>query len=312
MMRVLLILLLPAIALGVYLEGQHYEPQLIRFSPAPLEVKLKSLLPDNIKEFNTRGSIRIYRKENLYEYIDGHAEYFISAGFKGLIVKEYSDTGNSRQFIIEAYRMNRGLEALGVLVDEASPNAVPVSIGVSGYVAEEGISFVKGPYYIKIRKLKGAPALKEIGMALSNRISETDNSLDILKEFPPIGTTIRTEYYREAFMGIPFLNEIVVRRYSIGERELTLFLKRADRKKIKDTIGKLIKYFKENDIPFTLNTIDGNKIYTINDPYEGRWYLFSDPERLMGFSGSISVDEIKGVLNKMTNKEKSPDVFKIQ
>ncbi len=297
--RILLVLLLPAILIALYLEGQHYEPQLIRFSPASLEAELKALLPDSIKDFYTRGSVRIYRKENLYEYINGHAEYFISAGFRGLIIREYTDKNNTRQFIIEAYRMNRGLEALGVLVDEVSPNAVPVSIGVSGYVTPEGVSFVKGPYYIKMRKLKGAPALKKIALALSGRIRVIDSSLDILKELPAIGTIIRTEYHREAFMGIPYLNEIVARKYSIDKRELTLFLKRADRKKIKDTMKKLIIYFKENDIPFTLNSIDGNKIYTIDDPYEGRWYLFPAPRSLIGFSGSVSIDEIKEILNKM-------------
>ncbi|NOY64536.1 MAG: hypothetical protein GXO97_03960 [Nitrospirae bacterium] len=304
--RILLILLLPAIFAALYLEGQHYEPQLIRFSPAPPEAELKALLPERINDFNAQGSVRIYRKDNLYEYINGHAEYFISAGFRGLIVREYTDRNNTRQFITEVYRMNRGLEALGVLVDEASPDAVPVSIGVSGYVAEEGISFVKGPYYIKIRKLKGTPALKKIALALSDRIRKTDSSLDILKEFPPIGTIIRTEYHREAFMGVPFLNEIVVRRYSIGERGLTLFLKRADRKKIKDTMEKLLRYFKENDVPFKFNIIDGNKIYTIDDPYEGRWYLFPAPGRLIGFSGSISIDEIKEILNKMPLQGEDP------
>src|SRR5512136_2273231 len=106
--RLLLIGLLPIIAGILYFRGQRYDPALIDFTtvvrPQTLEPVStrqpieKPQTPSTVQEvagFRQFGETHRYTKENLYERVDGHAEYFISAGFQGLTVTEYNVTGSN-------------------------------------------------------------------------------------------------------------------------------------------------------------------------------------------------------------------------
>src|SRR5271169_3820288 len=104
--RLLLLGLLPLIAGILYFRGQKYDPALIDFKTAsPQNVNEPLVSPQTMQEprtlpvnqavvhdiagFQNRGEPHHYTKENLYEHVDGHAEYFISAGFQGLTVTDY-------------------------------------------------------------------------------------------------------------------------------------------------------------------------------------------------------------------------------
>ncbi len=298
--RILLLVLLPLVLVVLYIEGQDYEPHMVTFSEeSPLQRKLNSLLPDRIDSYFSRGTSRIYLKDNLYEYIDGHAEYFIGAGFSGLVVKEYQDKRDLHQFRVEAYRMGKAIEALGVLEDEAAFGSSPVRMDTPAYLSDEGLSFIKGPYYVKIVKLKGMPPLRRIASFISDTITEHDSSLNILKEFPMIGRVIRTEYHREGYRGIELLREVVARKYALDGRELTIFMKKTDSKGHEDTYKALINYFKSNDIPFDIKEINDNTLFIVNDPFGERWSLYLGEGRLVGLSGFRDLKEIKEILQSI-------------
>ena len=85
--------------------------------------------------------------------MDGHAEYFISAGFAGLTVTEYITSGSgARQAEIQAevFDMGKSIQAFGVLADESGENAAPVSVGAMGFKTSGGLNFIRGRYYVKI------------------------------------------------------------------------------------------------------------------------------------------------------------------
>src|SRR3990172_10381103 len=118
--RLLLLALLLVIALIIYFTGQHYDPALIQFDQSG-QGQGVSVLPDEVNGLKKTGQIRQFTKENLYEYVNGHAEYFISAGFAGLLVGEYASSGTdaSRPDIqTEIYDMGRSIQAFGILMDE--------------------------------------------------------------------------------------------------------------------------------------------------------------------------------------------------
>ena len=82
----------------------------------------RSFLPDRISGLNRVGAVKSYTKENLYEVIDGHAEYYISAGFNRLFVGDYGKPGgdaNSPALVINIYDMVKDIQAFGVLSDES-------------------------------------------------------------------------------------------------------------------------------------------------------------------------------------------------
>src|SRR5512140_3495651 len=148
--RLLLLALLPCIAVFLYLRGQQYDPALINFKSAaettvtgqveqapgsigagsPSDPGKTQTLPGpdsgNITGFLQVGRERLYTKDNLYEHVDGHAEYFIGAGFSGLSIREYApaaskDTKAGIQ--VEVFDMGNSIQAFGVLTDESGDNA---------------------------------------------------------------------------------------------------------------------------------------------------------------------------------------------
>ncbi len=72
--RFVLLALLPLIVFLVYIEGQTYDPALIRFTSSDVSTGAEAaLFPREINGFSRSGVVRIYSKENLYEYVNGHA-----------------------------------------------------------------------------------------------------------------------------------------------------------------------------------------------------------------------------------------------
>ena len=88
LVRALLIALLPILALLFYLDGQNYDPGLVDFQSGEATAfsPAADLFPETIAGLTRTGQIRRFGKDDLYEYINGHADYFIGAGFRGLAV----------------------------------------------------------------------------------------------------------------------------------------------------------------------------------------------------------------------------------
>ena len=116
--RVILAAFLPIIALILYLEGQNYDSALIQFKPAETsEHNDASFFPDNIEIFSRSGQLRVYTKENLYEYINGHADFFITSGFIRLTAGEYTKTGSPPEqsdAVVDIYDMGKNIHAFGI------------------------------------------------------------------------------------------------------------------------------------------------------------------------------------------------------
>ncbi len=146
--RLLLIALLPLISGVLYFRGQKYDPALIDFKTTLRQDVPGSIIPrqaiqesppiavaEDIAGFRKLGETRRYTKENLYEHVDGHAEYFISAGFQGLTVTDYIAVGSKAtqaEIQAEVYDMGKSIQAFGVLVDESGENPPPLSVGDDG------------------------------------------------------------------------------------------------------------------------------------------------------------------------------------
>lgn len=279
MQRIILLLIPPLILVALYIEGQHYEPSVIKIKEDPIRVRLTRLLPSSISGYRSRSPLKIYTKETLYEYIDGHAEYFISAGFLLLGVREYENKEGKDSFALEAYRMSKGVEALGILEDEASwGRRIPV--GISGYLLDEGIAFVKGPYLIKARTLSGSPNLLKIAKALEPGVKEKDKSIAYFDVLPAIGEIIKRGYQKEAFLGIPLLNGVYTLTVRVqGHGEMTLFLMPSGELK------PLLDYLAKNGIPHKPLQLQGKEVIRVEDRYEGTWYVFMNRGNLMGIIG---------------------------
>ncbi len=296
--RFLLLGLLPLIAVFIYMEGQDYDPALLTFqSSESTENPMASFIPEGIPNFSRIGQIRTYTSENLYEYVNGHAEYFISAGFKGLAVGEYSGVeGGGPDVVVDIYDMGRSIYAFSVLADETDGKADLLLPGVTGLKTEQGVSFFKGQYFVKIALYNKDVSLDDFIIQIDRQI---DSSADLFPEFallPDIGDVVQTRFVREAYRGLDFVNNVIEREYSVGGERLQVFLYAGDEGEIKKLVRSFTDYFSQSEIEYDVIDKMGRVIYKIRDQYEGEWILIPLSDALFGIYGHYNDAIIDSIL----------------
>ena len=293
--RFLLLLLLPVVAAAIYVGGQKYDPATIDFKSAsgagasnPAQA-----VPSDIAGCVRSGPVRSFTKENLYEYVDGHAEFFISAGFAGLWVMDYGktvgnaadpksavgkpDTAAGGDVIVELYDMGRDIQAFGVLVDEAGEGAEPFEVGTLGFKTPQGISFFKGRWYVKVSVFSADAPSVEFARAVDKSIIAEAEKFALFEKLPDIGPDMgkvaATRFVKNSYRGLSFMQNVIEREYSIKGKTAQVAMVSGEGvlKLIRDMDAFLTKSgVKRSDAG---NTPSGDKIYMVPDPYEGNWYM---------------------------------------
>lgn len=284
--RFLLLVLLPLIAAGLYLEGQHYDTGLLRLEPGKVgaEQTAAALAPAKLAGFEAIGQPRRYTRENLYEYINGHAEYYIASGFQGLTVAEYGPAGAAQpNLVVNLYDLGKPLHAFGVLMNELSADAQPVEVGGMGFKAGQGVNFIVGPLYVQLNTFdsKEAPlaAAQELAAALKERLGKSEQ-LDL--RFPELGEVASTYFVKEDYRGFGVLNNVLERTFRRGEGDVTAFLISGKAEDIQANVAKLKAFLDGEQIPVETRDLGGATLYVVKDRYEGEWFFFPEKERLLG------------------------------
>jgi hypothetical protein len=300
--KIILLALLPVIVIVIYLQGQEYNTNLISFKE-PLssgsDAAMESFLPDRFSGLNRLGAVKSYTKENLYEVIDGHAEYYISAGFTLLFVGDYGRPGgdaNSPDLVIKIYDMVKDIQAFGVLSDESGGQTKGASSEIITTGNSQAVKFSCGKYYVQVMAYDKTIPVDEVQKEIRLTIGIKDEGIPELALFPNLGEVLRTRYVRESYRGISFFNNVIEREYGAagGKFNVSLFLGNED--EIKKTTELVIKYFRESKIDYTQTDIKGRTIYRAKDPYEGDWVLIPMSDSLFGLYGSFNEDTIAKIL----------------
>lgn len=303
--RVLLLVLLPVIVLLIYMEGQHFDPALIQFQSSESERDSMTLFfPEEIAGFNRTGQIRLFTKENLYEYVNGHAEYFISSGFVGLTVGEYGKAGYEEtdpEVVIDIYDMGKSIQAFGVLSDESGGNLSDIRTGLTGFRTPQGISFVKGRYYIKISAYNEEVPLETLTASIESTIDTESEPFPEFTRLPELGKVVSTRFIKEAYRGLDFINNVIEREYEVDGETVAVFVITGAEGKIRKHVSSFIDFFRQSDIQYSVIEKTGKSVYRINDPYEGNWVLVSFPDALFGIYGSFDDTIINTLLTEPLN-----------
>jgi hypothetical protein len=324
--RLLLIGLLPCIAAVLYFRGQSYDPALIDFKTAnngvpeksrnfggvastqqptvnaPSQPVEKAMPASAIAGFRLLGEEHHYTKDNLYEHVDGHAEYFIGAGFVGLTVKEYV-TAESRatqpEIQVEVYDMGKGIQAFGVLADESGENPQTVSVGVMGFKTSGGINFIKGVYYVKITAFNPKPPILKFAKAFSDTLpSGQDSFKKIFSRFPNIGKVEKTRFVKEGYRGLDFLHNVIEREYSTDNKKITVALMTGSSQEMKLLLTYFMDYFRKSGIRYEKTERDGSEVYKVIDKYEGNWFLIPAGNAIFAVFGTDN----EGILKYFAKK----------
>jgi len=312
--RLILFGLLPLIAAVLYYRGQSYDPALIDFKTAVRQgaslsaSSLQSLQESQprpavqeIAGFRQLGGSQRYTKENLYEHVDGHAEYFISAGFQGLTVTQYVAVGSKAtqaEIQAEVFDMGKSIQAFGVLADESGENPSPVSVGVMGFKTSDGVNFIKGRYYAKISVFSPRTPLLKFAKGLADTLSAGQDTFQVFSKFPDLGKVENTRFVKEGYRGLDFLHNVIEREYLTGGRKIKVALMTGSEQEMRSLVSSFVGYFGKSGMRYEKTERGGREIYKVMDKYEGNWFLIPSRDTIFGVFGSDDEDILKFFLKE--------------
>jgi hypothetical protein len=306
--RFLLLALLPIIAIIVYIEGQIYDSALLQFTSSDISTGWDAaFFPRSIEGFSRSGQVRLFSKENLYEYVNGHAEYFLSAGVMRLSVGEYIKTGtepDQPDVVVDIYDMGKDIQAFGVLADEIGDALSSVQDGIMGARTPQGISFASGRYYVKIASYDESIPIDLFAASINRSIGSTSETISAFSRLPAVGDVIVTRFVKEAYRGLDFVNNVIEREYRIEGKTTQVFLFLGTESDIKELVASYLDFFRESDIEHTVIKQDRLDIYKVIDPYEGDWYLIPASDALFGIYGEVDKEILDQFLVSIQNSVK--------
>ncbi|MBF0589091.1 MAG: hypothetical protein HQL53_08190 [Magnetococcales bacterium] len=280
-----LLALLPVIALGLYWFGQDYDPGLLHFKRGAGLGKVENAFPKRLGSYARIGPVRPYDRDNLYEYVNGHAEFFIGAGFKGLLVGEYATSADAKQplAVVDLFDMGKPLHAFGVLMSEAGEQNTPLTLGDMAFAEGRSLIAIKGSYYLKLAAFADDVPLAEIATGVMARLKR-DAAEGLNFRFPDFGAEQGTRFIKENYHGLEFLQNVIEKRFQWQDKRLKAFLVTGQPKQIAGLRRSFLQFFASDGLDVTpyKEGPEGVELLTIDDPYEGAWFLMLQKERLYG------------------------------
>ena len=189
--------------------------------------ELAALVP-KLAAWTPSESVRNYFPDNLFEYINGAAESYLSYDFQELLVVDFEKKGTEATLTLEIYDMGRPLNAFGIFASERYPENKAVTLGDLGYVEGEALNFLCDRYYVKMLAFGLGEATESALIEAAGKVAGATKARgglpEFVRAFPTDNLVARSEkYIKRNFMGHGFLHDGYVATYKFGERELEGF-----------------------------------------------------------------------------------------
>jgi hypothetical protein len=214
------------------------------------------------------GEIQTFVPKTLYEYINGAADLYIMYDFQELKVVEYLNEKKA-SVIVEVYRHKTATHAFGIYSQERLPDANAINVGAQGYIENNVLNFLIGPYYVKINSFNTGAEDKEILLTFAKKVSgnmeEKGTLPSILSSFPEEGKKRNSEkFISKNFLGYSFLHSAFTADYELSGKKFKLFvIEGVDQKDCSEMVDKYLQQSGNTG----KNIVQG--IYIISDPYHG-------------------------------------------
>lgn len=154
-------------------------------TPDERTAELKELIPGSIQGWNVQITRPLPAKEDLYDYIDGAAELYISYGFGGALSCTYTKE-DQPEVIVDIYDLIETRNAFGVF--SQTRETENVQLGQGAFSMPGAIFFWKDHYYISISAWESSEEIEnlilKLGKYIDKRILSTGKKPELLKLLP--------------------------------------------------------------------------------------------------------------------------------
>lgn len=171
-----------------------------------------------------------YTPPNLYEYINGAAEFFIAFGFVELTGANYAPVAGGQDSVtVDIYDMRSKLNAFGLFRSRIESQASAVSLGAAATVSDDYVAFHKDRFYVEIQSYIVNQPAQSVVATMAARVAEHlpgDNTLpQELAYFPKAGRIVGSErFLKGGILGHAFLEQGIVCDYRIDGKKVTAFI----------------------------------------------------------------------------------------
>lgn len=114
------------------------------------------------------GETRLFVAKDLWQYIDGDAEQYVSAGVVNTSTADYKYQGQM-EAVVDIFKMGDAGGAQKVMTAGIT-GAQPVQLGDAGMALAQSVVFRKGAYYVRIVAYEAAPGGQQALVALAKSV----------------------------------------------------------------------------------------------------------------------------------------------
>lgn len=222
----------------------------------------------------------VYYPENLWDYIDGAADAYLSYLFMDLHIAEYvSKEGTIIK--AEVYHHKAPEYAFGIYSIERTPEYDFQEYGTQGYAEESLVHFITTDYYVKVTTNSSGEEIRKSVPVVARKVAESLGDPGPMPKplqlFPERGKVTHSDkFIADNFLGHQFMKRVFTADYSEGNEDFMLFLMEKDSpEECKEVI--------EAYYAFTGQTVELKEgPHTITDKYNGTLYVIWEGNCIWG------------------------------
>jgi hypothetical protein len=218
-------------------------------SPKRLAMIVNDLTPKN---WTIYDKIRHFTAENLYEQINGRAEYYIAYDVIGMTFASFEKKTDSHVSInLSIYDMGTPINAFGVFSGERSAEAQRLELGREAYRSGADYYIWQGQYYIQVIASNTSEEIKyvvsELAKKLTDLLPDSGESVWGLAVLPKANRVPQSiQYFLVDAMGLDFMRNTYTAKYYKGETVVSIFLSKEDSSEsAQETLDKFTAHAKQ-------------------------------------------------------------------
>jgi hypothetical protein len=251
-----------------------------------------------IGQWKPQKNVQIFLEDNLFDYINGASELYLSYQFQQLDVVYYQNR-KKQEITLEIYTHASPLFAFGIYSQERSSDGKYLDIGSESYLEGDYLFVLAGKYYLKIHSYDLDTDAESVLTEITRSIIELLNCEKTLPAqisvFPKENLRPKSiQFIAENLLGYGFFKEGFQAFYNFGDESCRLFM--IESSSIRETNELFDQYiFHIHHAP----RIPGSIEYKVEDPYHGIGIIRKCERYVYGGFGLLDMEQLAKLLNRL-------------
>lgn len=246
------------------------------------------------------GEVAHYGQDELWEYINGAAEQYISFGFQELMHGEWQR--DTLVVVLDIYDMGTPLDAYGIFAEQAPERETWVELGTAAAITPPyQCLLVQGRYYVRADMYEGEFSPENGARLLELLAARLPGSIGLPAQLALLPTRDQRPgsvgYAREGFLGLGELRDLVHATYMWGDDEFVLFLMLAEEGEERDALWARL------EAKWTRLKGKDRKMLYRKIPYRGLVGVVRTEAGVLGISGPADEGELAKRLTKLSEAD---------